>query len=507
MVTVPDAGDAASSSDSYATSKSDEDEGRGSSERDASRAALRPGQSISISRESAGGAHLLAMMYSGNSVALPSDKGTYVEVVDLFSREVVDKSLKHESSVACLDATDDGSRYISIGDDGSADVYHRLDDGSYDHVVKDDRFCDFPVDTDIDPSGDFATVVCSDLSVRVVDMTNGEDWSFRGSRGGFECATFSPDSLWLLAGSTRGDVYVWDLETGERHLRLAIPDLDESIVQVGWLPETFGFYAVTAFGRLLVWPEYPEPNGRGESELAPEFDWSIADVPLHLIETVRGGGSFVMSRDALTVELWDVGELVRTERCVESRRHGFPLRGPEPAEWCPESWRQEEDDDASDDDGSAEHSGEEWDGHARCGNRDDHVVGVMSCSAPRSVEVVLVEPHGVVDGNKECGHAEERGGPDDQKTDASIDQNDAPDESDEEEDDGERQGDGGKFKGEDGGPAAGVGERCVLIGGLPPGVEVTTAAPEECGLQIRGGDLLVDQGVGVRCCVDVCFVV
>jgi len=153
----------------------------------------------------------LSLDETGKLLATSSQDRT-VRVWDLEHRSLVHMLTSHqESRVVCVALQSDGSR-VASGAENGAIMIEETEDG---RIEKSIALPSGPVHFLVFSAGGDLAAASNDLTVRIWNADLRATHTLRSSTGAFITGCFSPAGDSFAAGSTGGDVYIWDLTTGK----------------------------------------------------------------------------------------------------------------------------------------------------------------------------------------------------------------------------------------------------------------------------------------------------
>jgi WD40 repeat protein len=163
------------------------------------------------------------------------------------ARETVLTTADHDQPVRQVLLAADGAWLVSVSEGGKVVVVER-ESGRFVRVLRD--VCDTVLGAAVSDDGETIAIAGGDLLVHVF---SGEmkQHTLRGAHGAFQAIAISPDARRLVAGSSGGAIYLWDLETGERQFRLTEPGA--SVVTVGFDASGEQIVALDANGQVSLW--------------------------------------------------------------------------------------------------------------------------------------------------------------------------------------------------------------------------------------------------------------
>jgi WD40 repeat protein len=257
----------------------------------------------------------LAVSPNGQRLASASGIGTKIwdtTPVDAMAGEEALTLLGHTDLIWGLDFSPDGRRLASASGDATVRVWDART-GYEEHVYRQHVRTVF--DVAFSPDGRNIASVSWQLAegepsyLQVWDATTGKDiLRLRGSTVEGRSVAFSPhDGRWLVTGSHRGELTVWDTTT-DRIVRTLQPnpELDSaSVWGLVFSPGGQRLVSVTREGMVIV---YDATRWGEKIPQEPLFTFQAYKTPIRGSAAFGPDGRLVMPGDENTVNVWDVSQ-------------------------------------------------------------------------------------------------------------------------------------------------------------------------------------------------------
>jgi WD40 repeat protein len=262
-----------------------------------------------------GDALSLALSPNGAFLAAGQRDGTII-IIDTETRMPVGAPLTgHKGGVEDLDFSADGTQLVSSGDDGTIWLWP-VEDGfvGAGNVVA--RFDDVVWAVTFDPAGKKIASAGEDGSVRLWDADTaaqiGEPLAWR--TGDFLSVAFSPDGSGLMVGNGEGEIWGWNLPSGERIMRPILGAHSSDIWELVFSPSGDRVATASSDGTSVI-VSYPEGRVIGHA-FAPEDG-------IQCVEALPDGSGLVGGGTDGRVRLWSFEDA--TTKAISAIGHNRPI--------------------------------------------------------------------------------------------------------------------------------------------------------------------------------------